>query len=56
MKPLSMLELEAIDYTRRTYELAWPGASCTGDKQKAKAEAEYARQMSEDMGYYWGQE
>jgi hypothetical protein len=29
----------------------WAGA---GDKSKARAEAERARQMSEEMGYYWG--
>lgn len=33
--------------------LAWANLAA-GQKEKAKAEAQRAKQMSDDMGYYWG--
>jgi hypothetical protein len=33
--------------------LAWAHIAA-GDKEKAKAEALHAKQMSKEMGYYWG--
>lgn len=54
---------EALEYARaggyRLYEadarvgLAWAHLA-TGDRAAARAEAEYARRMSQEMGYYWG--
>ena len=54
---------EALDYSRiggyKIYEvdirigLAWAHLAA-GHKEKAKAEAIYAKQMSKEMGYYWG--
>jgi hypothetical protein len=54
---------EALEYARaggyRLYEadarigLAWAHLAA-GDKAAAKAEAEYVRRMSQEMGYYWG--
>ncbi len=54
---------EALEYARaggyRLYEadarigLAWAHLAA-GDKAAAKAEADYARRMSQEMGYYWG--
>lgn len=53
---------EAYDYAHgnyRVYEadirvaLAWAQIAA-GDKEKAKAEALHAKQMSKEMGYYWG--
>jgi hypothetical protein len=54
---------EALDYSAesgyRIYEvdvrvaLAWAHSS-TGDKSRARIEAEYAHHMSKEMGYYWG--
>jgi len=55
---------EALDYALsggyRLYEadirvgLAWMYYS-RGEANRAKEEAEQARQMSEEMGYHWGQ-
>lgn len=54
---------EALEYARaggyRLYEadarigLAWAHLAA-GDKAAAKAEADYVRRMSQEMGYYWG--
>jgi len=54
---------EALEYARaggyRLYEadirvaLAWAHLTA-GNKRSAKEEAEYARQMSEEMSYHWG--
>lgn len=49
----------AVEGGYRIYEadirnaLAWAHIAA-GDNSKARAEAERARQMSEEMGYYWG--
>ncbi|HQN31201.1 MAG TPA: hypothetical protein PKX20_08735 [Methanothrix soehngenii] len=55
---------EALEYARaggyRLYEadarigLAWAHLAA-GDKAAARAEANYARRMSQEMGYYWGE-